>query len=152
MHEKVANQRKDFSHKTSTRLIRDSQSIAMESLNIAKMIKHKGLAQSIGDASWGQFTQMLKYKSDWYGKNLLQIGEFEPSSKSCSFCGKINKTLTIKDREWTCACGVSLNRDINAAVNIKNFALKNHLSMEYRLKNQKELPTLVRALTSEANI
>lgn len=86
----------------------------------------------------------------WNGKNILQIGRFEPSSKTCSNCGKINKELTLKIREWNCPCGLVINRDFNAAINIKNFALKNNSSVERRPKNQKELPTLVGALTSEA--
>jgi len=81
----------------------------------------------------------------------LKIGTFEPSSKTCSCCGKINKELTLKDREWTCnRCGTLLNRDVNAAINIKNFALINILSGTDR-KNQGKLPTLVGALTLEAH-
>ncbi len=93
---------------------------------------------------------MLKYKAGWYGVNILEIGAFEPSSKTCSCCGSINKELTLQDLEWTCVCGEVLNRDVNAAINIKNFALKNHLSVGCRLKNQNELPTLVGVMTSEA--
>ncbi|KKL62023.1 hypothetical protein LCGC14_2189380, partial [marine sediment metagenome] len=151
LHEKVANQRKDFLHKVSTRLIRENQSIAIEDLNISGMLKNHCLAQSITDVSWSMFTDMLEYKAEWNGKNILKIGRFDPSSKTCSNCGSINKELTLKDRTWTCkSCGTVLDRDINAAVNIKSFALKNHLSGEPRLKNQKELPTLVGTLTSEA--
>lgn len=94
---------------------------------------------------------MLEYKAEWYGKNILKIGRFEPSSKLCSCCGNINKELTLKDREWTCSgCSRLLDRDVNASINIKNFALKNHLSVEHRLKNRNELPTLVGVPTSEA--
>ena len=78
---------------------------------------------------------------------------FEPSSKTCSCCGSINKELTLQDREWTCkGCGTLLNRDKNAAINIKSFALKNHLSGEHTLKNRNELPTLVGVLTYEASM
>lgn len=149
LHEKIANKRKDFLHKISTDIIKNHDSIAIENLNISGMIKNHKLAQSIGDVGWGAFVEMLKYKAEWYGKNILQIGRFEPSSKMCSCCGKINKELTLKDRKWTCVCGSVLDRDINAAVNIKNFALKNHLSTERRFKNQKELPTLVGVMNSE---
>ena len=72
--------------------------------------------------------------------------------KSCSNCGRINKELTLKDREWTCKCGALLNRDVNPSINIKNFALKNHLSGEHRLKNRNELLTLVGVMTYEASI
>jgi putative transposase len=151
IHEKVANQRKDFLHKTSTKLIRENQSIAIEDLNIAGMVKNHKLARSISDAGWGEFVRQLEYKADWYGKNIIRIGRFEPSSKTCSVCGNINKELTLQDREWTCSgCETVLDRDVNAAINIKNFALKNYLSVERRLKNRNELPQLRGVLTSEA--
>ena len=151
LHEKVSNQRKDFLHKTSTKLIRENQSVAIEDLNVSGMLKNHSLAFSISDASWGIFIDMLEYKAEWYGVNILKIGRFDPSSKTCSNCGRINKELALKDRIWTCkGCNTVLDRDINAAINIKSFALKNHLSREPRLKNQGELPTLVGALTPEA--
>jgi putative transposase len=151
LHEKVANQRKDFLHKTSTKLIRESQSVAIEDLQIKNMVKNHCLAQSISDAGWGMFVTMLEYKAEWYGKNILKIGRFEPSSKLHANCGHINKDLTLSDREWTCPkCGEVVSRDLNAAINIKSFALKNHLSVERRPKNRNELPTLVGVLTSEA--
>lgn len=150
LHEKAANQRKDFLHKTSIQLIKNHDNVAIENLNISKMLQDKNLSQSISDVGWGMFIEMLKYKAEWYGKNILQIGRFEPSSKLCSCCGYINKELKLSDREWTCPkCKSILNRDINAAINIKNFALKNHLCKGLTLKNQKELPTLVGVLTSE---
>lgn len=153
LHEKVTNQRKDFLHKTSIKLIRENQSIAVEDLNISGMLKNHCLALSITDASWGMFFDMLEYKAEWYGVNLLKIGRFEPSSKTCSNCGNINKELTLKDRTWTCkGCGTFLNRDVNAACNIKSFALKNYLSVGRRLKNQGKLSTLVGALTPETDI
>lgn len=151
IHEKVANQRKDFLHKVSTELIKNHDSICIEDLNIKGMLQNRKLAQAITDVSWSSFVTMLEYKAKWYGKNILKIGRFEPSSKLCSCCGSINKELTLKDREWTCSsCNTLLDRDVNAAINIKNFALKNHLSVERRLKNQDELPTLVGVLTPEA--
>lgn len=151
LHEKVANKRKDFLHKVSSELIKNHDSIAIENLQVANMLKNHKLAQAIQDAGWGMFTDFLKYKSEWYGVNILEIGTFEPSSKTCSNCGSINKYLTLQDREWTCSCGSVLNRDTNAATNIKNFALKNHLSAEHRLKNHRQLPTLVGAFTDEAH-
>ncbi len=152
LYEKVTNQRKDFLHKTSMQLISENQTICIEDLNIKGMVQNHNLAKSISDAGWGMFVSMLEYKAEWYGKNILRIGRFEPSSKTCSCCGAINKELTLQDREWTCSvCGSVLNRDINSAINIKSFALRNHLSVGRRRKNRKELPTLVGVLTSEAS-
>lgn len=151
LHENVVNKRKDFLHKVSTKLIRENQTIAIETLAVKNMVKNHNLAQAINDVSWSTFVTMLEYKADWYGKNIIRIGRFAPSSKTCSNCGSINKELQLKDREWTCSnCNSLLDRDVNAAINIKNFALKNHLSGEHRLKNRNELPRLRGVLTSEA--
>ena len=153
LHEKVANKRKDFLHKTSSELIKNHDSLAIEDLAVSNMVKNHKLAQAISDVSWSTFVTMLEYKSEWYGKNILKIGRFEPSSKLCSCCGSINRELTLKDREWTCSnCNSLLDRDVNASINIKNFALKNHLSVGRRLKNQDELLTLVKVLTPEAHL
>jgi putative transposase len=151
LHEKVVNKRKDFQHKVSTKLIRENQTIALEDLAVKNMVKNRNLAQAISDVSWSTFVSMLEYKADWYGKNILRIGRFTPSSKTCNCCGYINKELTLKDREWTCgSCSTVLDRDVNAAINIKSFALKNILSGTDR-KNQGELPTLVGVLIPEAH-
>jgi putative transposase len=151
LHEKVANQRKDFLHKISTKLIRENQTICLEDLAVINMLKNHNLAQAISDVGWSGFVAMLEYKARWYGKNILKIGRFAPSSKTCNCCGHINKDLTLKDRSWTCPkCNSILDRDINAAINIKTFALKDYLSGEHTLKNQGELPTLVGVLTLEA--
>lgn len=150
LHEKVANQRKDFLHKTSSELIKNHDSLAIEDLNVKGMLANHKLAQSISDAGWSTFVSMLEYKADWYGKNILKIGRFEPSSKLHANCGYINKELTLSDREWTCPkCSEVVLRDVNAAINIKSFALRNILSGTDR-KNQGKLPTLVGALTLEA--
>ena len=152
LYEDIVNKRKDFLHKVSTKLIRENQTIAIETLAVKNMVKNHNLAQAINDVSWSTFVTMLEYKADWYGKNILRIGQFAPSSKTCSNCGTINKKLQLKDREWTCSsCSTVLNRDVNAAVNIKSFALKNTLSGEHRLKNQDELPRLRGVLTPEAH-
>lgn len=151
LHEKVANQRRDFLHKQSSKLVKESHSIAIEDLNVKGMMKNHCLAKSISDVGWSMFTTMLEYKCEWYGVNLLKIGRFEPSSKTCSNCGTVNKELTLKDREWTCkSCNTKHDRDINAAVNIKNFALRNHVfGTDTQTRN--ELPTLVGVMTSEAH-
>lgn len=150
-HEKVANQRKDYLHKVSTKLVRENKSIALENLNVKGMMQNHKLAQAIGDVGWGMFNSMLEYKSEWYGANLLKIGRFEPSSKTCNCCGNINKELTLSDREWICnKCKTNHDRDINAAINIKNFALRNYVS-GIDTKTHSELPTLVGVLTYEAS-
>ena len=150
LHEKVVNKRKDFLHKLSSKLISENQTIALETLAVKNMVKNHNLAQSISDASWSTFVSMLEYKAEWNGKNILRIGRFAPSSKTCS-CGVINKDLKLSDREWTCkSCGTTHDRDILAACNIKSFALKNILSGEHTLKNQVELPRLLGVMTPEA--
>lgn len=127
IHEKVTNCRKDFLHKVTKSLV-DNQnydSLAIEDLNVSEMIqkgKRNKLSKHISDAGWGMFRQFLTYKCERYGKNLLVIGRFEPSSKLCS-CGKLNKKLTLDIREWTCdTCGMKHDRDTLAAQNIKRFA------------------------------
>jgi len=124
-HEKVTNQRNDFLHKLSFRVVSENQAIAVESLNVAGMQKNHHLAQSISDASWSTFFTMLEYKCRKYGKTFLKIGRFVPSSKICNRCGYINRDLKLSDREWICPdCGTYHDRDINAAINIKKFALQ----------------------------
>ena len=124
-HEKVANQRNDFLHKLSNRIVSENQAIAVESLNVAGMQKNHCLALSISDASWSTFFTMLEYRCKKYGKMFLKIGRFEPSSRICSVCGHHTKGLTLSDREWTCPdCDTHHDRDINAAINIKKFALQ----------------------------
>ena len=124
-HEKITNQRKDFLHKLTTKLVRENQAIAIETLNVTGMMKNHCLAQAIGDVSWSEFFRQLGYKCEWYGKTLLRIGQFEPSSKICSVCGSIKHDLKLSDREWTCAgCGTLHDRDVNASINIKKFAIQ----------------------------
>lgn len=125
LHEKITNQRKDFLQKTSTAIIKQYDTICLENLNVAGMVKNQNLALSISDVGWTSFNSMLEYKAQWYGKNIVYIGRFEPSSKICSSCGNIFKELTLGIREWTCQkCGTVHDRDKNAAQNIKNFGLR----------------------------
>ena len=124
-HEKITNQRKDFLHKVSSKIVSENQAIAIETLNVTGMMKNHRLAQAIGDVSWSEFFRQLEYKCEWYGKTLLRIGQFEPSSKICNVCGSINRGLKLSDREWTCAeCAALHDRDVNASINIKKFALQ----------------------------
>jgi len=125
LYEKITNQRNDFLHKLTYQLTHDKQvdTLVVEDLSVKNMMKNHCLAGSIGDASWGRFFQFLAYKCEWYGKNLLTIGKFDPSSKMCS-CGVINRDLKLSDREWCCTvCGTVHDRDILAANNIKYFGL-----------------------------
>lgn len=124
LHYTIANQRKDFLHKLTSKLVRENQTIIIEDLNVAGMVKNHKLAKSISDASWSEFFRQLKYKSEWSGVNVITIGRFEPGSKMC-YCGVINKELTLKDRIWTCkSCNTTHDRDILAANNIKKFGLQ----------------------------
>lgn len=123
IHERVTNQRKDFLHKLSHRMVSENQAICVETLSVDGMRRNHCLAKSISDAGWSEFVRQLAYKCDWQGKHLLRIGRFVPSSKTCSVCGAINQELSLKDRTWDCACGARHDRDINAAVNIRNIAM-----------------------------
>lgn len=125
LHEHIRNQRNDYLQKTSTRIIRSYDTICLEDLNISGMMQNDNLALSIGEIGWYTFKTMLEYKAEWYGKNILFVGRFEPSSKTCSVCQYIFKELSLKDRSWTCnSCGTKHDRDINAAINIMNFGLR----------------------------
>ena len=146
IHEKIANQRKDFLHKVSDVITKQYDTICIENLKINNMVKNHKLALSISDCGWGIFEQFLKYKAEWRGCNIIQIGTFEPSSKTCSNCGYINSKLELKDREWICPnCNSLLDRDINAAINILKFSSR-YLPVERRLLTDVELPTIVGAM------
>jgi len=124
LYERINNQRSDFLHKLSTRLIHENQGIAVESLDIKGMTSDSRFARGISDASWGTFILMLDYKCQWNGKTLLRIGRFEPSSKLCNVCGYKNDELELSQRQWKCPdCGAVLDRDVNAALNIKRLGL-----------------------------
>lgn len=125
-YEKVTNKRKDFLHKTSKYLIDNYDIICLETLSASNMVKNHRLAQAIQDISICTFNSYMDYKAEWYGKNIIRIGRFEPSSKMCS-CGYIYRGLKLSDRVWTCpACGSINQRDLLAAQNIKKFAFKSN--------------------------
>lgn len=123
-YKKITNSKIDFLHKLSTDLIRRYNTICLENLNVEGMMKNHNLAMAIQSASWSEFVSQLKYKAEWEGKNIVFIGRFKPSSKTCNKCGYVKHDLKLSDREWVCPiCGKHHDRDINAAINIKMFAL-----------------------------
>ena len=119
LHARIADTRRDFLHKLSTRLVNENQVIAIETLAVKNMQKNHCLAKSISDAGWGEFVRQLEYKSLWYGRTLIGISRWYPSSKRCSDCGFVISKLPLSVRNWVCPeCGVVHDRDINAARNI----------------------------------
>lgn len=119
LHAKTADTRRDFLHKLSTRLVNENQVIAIESLAVSNMQKNHCLAKSISDAGWSEFVRQLEYKSLWYGRTLVGIDRWYPSSKRCSDCGHTVPKMSLKVREWVCPeCGSIHDRDINAACNV----------------------------------
>ena len=123
-YEKVTNKRKDFLHKASKYLIDHYDTICLETLSASNMMKNHRLAQALSDISISTFNTYMDYKAEWYGKNIIRIGRFEPSSKMCK-CGQVYRGLKLSDRVWTCpACGSVNQRDLLAAQNIKKFAFK----------------------------
>jgi putative transposase len=119
IHARIADRRRDFLHQLSTRLIRENQTICVESLHVKNMVKNHNLAKAISDVGWSEFVSQLEYKAAWYGRNLVKIDKWYPSSKRCYDCGHILDSLELDVRVWTCPeCGVVHDRDINAARNI----------------------------------
>lgn len=123
IHARIADRRRDHLHKLSTRLIRENQVVMIEDLSVRNMVRNHSLARAISDASWAQFRRMLEYKADWYGRQVVAIDRFYPSTKLCSECGVINDNLSLEIRSWTCLCGTIHDRDINAAKNIQALGL-----------------------------
>ena len=125
LHEKIRNQRSDYLHKLSTDLLNRYDTLCFEDLHIKGMVRNRPLARSISEQGWAGFRRMCEYKAETYGKHVIQIGRFEPSSKMCSVCGSTNHSLALKDRSWQCvSCSTVHDRDVNAAINIKDFGCR----------------------------
>ena len=117
-HEKIANQRKDFLHKLSKRIVDENQVIVVETLKSKNMMKNHKVAKSIGDVSWYEFVRQLEYKCKFYGRTLIKADQWFASTQICSSCGVKGEKKTMDVREWTCACGAHHDRDINASINL----------------------------------
>ncbi|GAA2400611.1 RNA-guided endonuclease TnpB family protein [Nonomuraea africana] len=115
---RVTDRRRDFLHKLTTRLVRENQTVVIEDLTVRNMVKNHSLARAISDASWRELRSMLEYKAAWYGRDLLVVDRWFPSSKLCSACGAIQQSMPLNVRTWECACGAVHDRDVNAAKNV----------------------------------
>ncbi|MFU8789658.1 MAG: RNA-guided endonuclease InsQ/TnpB family protein [Methylobacter sp.] len=139
IHNDIANQRKDFIQKETTKLINEFDFIGIEDLNVAGMVKNHCLAKSISDASFSEFYRVLSYKAAWHDKEVVKVGRFYPSSKTCSCCGWKDDNLTLADRIFNCkACGLEIDRDLNASANILEEALR----VNSAIRTQSEQKTL----------
>ncbi len=125
LNKKINNQKEYYLHSVANQLLSENQTIVIESLNVDGMLKNHKLAKAIQEMSWSRFTTILKYKANWYNREIIEIDRFFPSSKKCNNCGNNNDDLKLSDREWICpSCGTHLDRDINAAINIKNEGIR----------------------------
>ncbi len=119
---RITDRRRDFLHKLSTRLVRENQVVVIEDLTVRNLVKNRRLSRAISDVAWRELRSMLEYKCAWYGRDLVVVDRFFPSSKLCSTpgCGYLNALLPLRVREWTCpGCGVAHDRDVNAALNLE---------------------------------
>jgi putative transposase len=116
---RITDRRRDLLHQLSTRLVRENQTIVIEDLAITNMLHNRSLARAISDAAWSQFRSMLEYKASWYGRRVIAVDRWLPSSKTCSACGLVKDAMPLHVRIFECAgCGLVLDRDHNAALNI----------------------------------
>jgi putative transposase len=125
IHLKTANQRNHFLHQVTNDLVKNYDTICIEDLNVKGMVKNRKLAKSISDASFAAFRSQLAYKCGWFGKELVVANRFFASSKTCSGCGEVKKELKLSERTYNCeACSLSIDRDLNAAINLKNKSVR----------------------------
>ena len=153
LHERVTNSRLDFLHKLSKKLIDENQVICVEDLNVKGMMSNHKLAKAIATTGWGEFLRQLTYKAEWYGRTIVVIDRFFPSSKTCNNCGYIKEDLSLKDREWECeSCRTHIDRDLNASLNILQQGLNmTGLGAKSVIKQkQVESLALVKAVKPEA--
>ncbi|SCL24963.1 RNA-guided endonuclease InsQ/TnpB family protein [Micromonospora inyonensis] len=118
VHARITDRRRDHLHKLTTRLVRENQTIVVEDLTVRNMVTSHSLARAISDAAWRQFRTLLEYKADWHGRDLVVVDRWFPSSKLCSACGGLAERMPLNVRSWTCRCGQTHDRDVNAARNI----------------------------------
>ena len=119
MHARIADRRRDHLHKLSTRLVRENQAVVIEDLQVRNMLGNHSLAHAISDAAWRELRGMVEYKCRWYGRDLVVVDRWFPSTRVCSACGILREGLPLHVREWTCRCGTVHDRDVNAARNIR---------------------------------
>ncbi|MFJ3337434.1 RNA-guided endonuclease InsQ/TnpB family protein [Streptomyces sp. NPDC086766] len=119
IHARIADRRRDHLHKLTTRLVRDNQTIVIEDLTVRNLLKNGRLARAISDAAWSDFRSMLEYKAQWYGREVIAVDRWFPSSKLCSYCGALQEKMPLHVRTWTCeGCGTTHDRDVNASHNL----------------------------------
>ncbi|MCQ8192206.1 RNA-guided endonuclease InsQ/TnpB family protein [Streptomyces rugosispiralis] len=118
VHARIADRRRDHLHKLTTRLVRENQTLVIEDLTVRNMLKNGKLSRAISDAAWSQFRSMLEYKAAWYGREVIAVDRWFPSSKLCSVCGTLQNRMPLGIRIWTCDCGATHDRDVNAAKNL----------------------------------
>jgi len=155
IYDKISSSRKSFLHQITSKLINENQVICIEDLNSKGMVQNHCLAKAIGDASFGEIVRQLEYKAQWYGRTVIKVNRFFPSSKLCSCCGFKNEFLTLSDREWVCLnCGTVHDRDINASNNTLEEGLRIHGESLIKAENAcrlkpVELPSLDGAVKQE---
>jgi putative transposase len=119
IHARIADRRRDYLHKLTTRLVRENQTLVIEDLTVRNMARNRKLGRAISDAAWSEFRSMLEYKAAWYGRELIVVDRWFPSSKLCSNCGTLAGAMPLSVRTWTCGgCGTVHDRDVNAAKNL----------------------------------